>query len=189
MTAEFFFELDTRHNLSQHQFARKRPVFDEGRLMFEPCGQTLPIQALSYAGQPLTAFLASGVLKLPGLLTTENAVSLNRLPTRDDIRQMERYYIVSDKEQVLSELHEHRYLCDLLLGAVPHLRQAFGESLLRLTVGADDEDSAVKVSVPWRGTLEAAEGCLRAFDDSWWLDNCAKSNGYLVFDIELLDGL
>jgi hypothetical protein len=105
------------------------------------------------------------------------------------IVQLERQYILEGKNGLVTLLQEQRGLPGLLLDAVPQLRRWFGDRLLQLRVSADEEDITARASVVWSGGLEEAEEALRAFDRNWWLANCPRSNGYLVFDFELVDGV
>ena len=138
-------------------------------------------QQLLRAGTQLVIYKSEGTLQAPPPVTDTWAEHW--------IVQLERHYILDGRNDLIKLLREQRDLPGLLLDAVPQLRQWFGDRLLQLQVSADEEDITARASVVWPGDLERAEAALRAFDQNWWLTNCAKSNGYLVFDFELVDGV
>ena len=105
------------------------------------------------------------------------------------LEQLEQHYILEGKNALVTLLQEQRELPAILMEAVPQLRRWFGDRLLQLKATADDEDIIARGSVVWPGNLQEAERALGAFDQNWWLENCVRSNGYLVFDFELVDGV
>ena len=112
-------------------------------------------------------------------------------PKRDfseQIRTLQQHYtILGHTDLLIKLLEEEPELYRLLLGAIDPLKRTFGEiRLIHLRVLSSDEDSFLKVAVqlPPSSTASAATA-LRSFDNAWWLDNCHRSGGALVFDYEL----
>lgn len=96
-------------------------------------------------------------------------------------------YVFADSSLVRTFLREHRALPVLLLDAVPWLKSAFGDTAtlqLQLMI-EEDEPTALCGLVLWTDSLASAQEALRRFDESWWLNNCRRASGNLVFDIEL----
>lgn len=78
---------------------------------------------------------------------------------------------------------------DLIYEAMPKLWEAFdGLWTIRLRRGPHPEYWRVTVEVPGR-YADKAEACLKAFDDSWWLENCHRAGpDHLTFDYEVRHG-
>jgi hypothetical protein len=114
-----------------------------------------------------------------------------RRPTRDFTPQLQilhRYYAIMDDDRPIIELlQEEPELHSLLLDAVEPLRQAFGDKrLIYIRVQTCDEDSILKVAVRLPANFDDDPECaLQAFDEAWWLKNCHRSGGALVFDYEM----
>jgi hypothetical protein len=71
------------------------------------------------------------------------------------------------------------------------LKNAFGESpTFQIRVQFSDDDSLVKVAVQLPADPQGEpERALRYFDEQWWLKNCHRSGGALVFDYEIQDAV
>lgn len=74
----------------------------------------------------------------------------------------------------------------LLCEAVEPLQRAFGDEIrlyLRDLSCAEDclWKAVIEIPPDFQGDPEAA---LRSFDEDWWLANCHRSDGGLVFDYE-----
>lgn len=126
------------------------------------------------------------------LLTTNfDKVYEQRRPVRDFTQQLQtlhRYYTIMDDDRTIIDLlQEEPELYPLLLEAVEPLQQAFGDKhLLYMQVQTYDEDSILKVAVWLPANFgDDPEGALQAFDEGWWLNNCHRSGGALVFDYEM----
>ena len=116
-----------------------------------------------------------------------------RQPSRDftaQLNTLHRYYTILDDDRALIRLLEAEpELYFLLVEAIEPLRQAFGEkTLLYMRIQSGDEDSLLKVAV-WlpANFSNDPERALRSFDAEWWLNNCHRSGGALVFDYEMQD--
>ena len=94
---------------------------------------------------------------------------------------------MDDDRTVTEFVQEEPELYWLLLEAVDPLRQAFGEKrLIYIRVQTSDEDSILKVAVRLPANFgDDPERVLQAFDEEWWLKNCHRSGGALVFDYEM----
>jgi hypothetical protein len=110
----------------------------------------------------------------------------------EQLRSLYQYYtILSDDRTVMELLATEPALYSLLIEAVEPLRQAFGDKrLIYIRVLSSDEDSVLKVTVRLPATFDDnPEGTLQAFDQAWWLSNCHRSGGTLVFDYEMPDAI
>lgn len=117
-------------------------------------------------------------------------------PNRDlrtQLRTLQRYYTILDRDRIVIELlEEETALFTLLIEAVRPLQIAFGEKqLLHVRVQYSDDDSFLKVAVQLPANFgdEQAEQALWSFDMDWWLKNCHRSAGALVFDYEIQDAI
>lgn len=114
-------------------------------------------------------------------------------PHRDltaQLRILQRHYVIVGNDRSVSELLEMDSTLFLLLTeAVQPLSRAFGDSLLRIRVQNVDDDSLLKVAVQIPADCAAPEMALQSFDSEWWINNCHRSTGTLVFDYELQDAV
>jgi hypothetical protein len=105
----------------------------------------------------------------------------------EQLRTLYQHYVILDNSSALIELFEAEpALYQLLIDAVAPLRRAFGDKrVIHIRVQSSDEDSILKVAVQLPPTFEGdPERALRSFDEAWWLHNCHRSGGVLVFDYE-----
>lgn len=113
-------------------------------------------------------------------------------PNRDLAAQLQQHYTILDSDRVIIELlEEEPALFRLLVEAVQPLRTVFGEKrLLQLRVQYSDEDSLLKVAVQLPADFGGdPEQVLHSFDTEWWLNNCHRSGGALVFDYEIQNAI
>jgi hypothetical protein len=121
---------------------------------------------------------------------TDNFYEQQR-PSRDFAAQLcalhQHYTILDDDRVVTGLLEEEPALYSLLIGAVAPLQRAFGDRrLVYIRVQSCDEDSLLKVVVRLPANFGGDPECaLQAFDEEWWLNNCHRSGGTLVFDYEM----
>ena len=55
---------------------------------------------------------------------------------------------------------------------------------------SSDDDSILKVAVQLPADFDRdPERALQSFDEEWWLNNCHRSGGVLVFDYEMHDAI
>jgi hypothetical protein len=105
-------------------------------------------------------------------------------------RLQQDYTIIDNDRDVIGLLAEHARLFTLLTQAVQHLRSAFGENrLFHVRVQHSDEDSLLKVAVQLPVDFPEPETALHVFDTTWWINNCQRSSGALVFDYEIQDAV
>lgn len=91
---------------------------------------------------------------------------------------------------IIGILSEQRSLYGILIGAVRPLRRAFGERrALQLRAQFGDEEVTLKAVVWLPANFEGPERALRSFDEAWWLQNCKRSGGSLVFDYEIQEAV
>jgi hypothetical protein len=116
-------------------------------------------------------------------------------PNRDyagQLRSVQQHYTTLDPSRVIiAVLEEQPALYTLLIEAVRPLHNAFGERrLIQIRVQSSDDDSLLKVAVQLPADFSGdPELALRSFDRNWWLDNCQRSGGALVFDYEIRDAV
>ena len=99
-------------------------------------------------------------------------------------------YVLDEVRSISKLLEEEPVLFELLSEAVRPLRKAFGEGRLMEIRTQDAEDGSflnVAVQLPADFGDGRAEQALSSFDRDWWLDNCHRSGGSLVFDYEFRD--
>jgi hypothetical protein len=116
-------------------------------------------------------------------------------PWRDlanELGTLRKYYTILDNDRVVMEfLEEESVLYTLLVEAVRPLQIAFGERrLFHIRVQHSEDDSLLKVAVQWpANSSDDPERALTSFDTNWWLNNCQRSGGALVFDYEIRDAV
>ncbi len=75
---------------------------------------------------------------------------------------------------------------ELLSESIRPLMAAFGEDrIICVRAQPHGDGRLLKVSVQLPAGFINAEQALRHFDREWWLDNCHRSDGSLVFDYEI----
>lgn len=116
-------------------------------------------------------------------------------PSRDFAAQrrfLQQHYMILDNDRVITELlEEEPALYTLLIEAVKPLQDAFGEKrIVQVRTQFSDDETLLKVAVQLPGDFgDDPERALRSFDRPWWLHNCHRSNGALVFDYEIQDAV
>ena len=136
------------------------------------------------------------VTSKPGGIVLSQGYSYEQTcPKRDldaQLRSLQRQYTILDSDRVITKLLEQEpTLFRLLVEAVNPLRAAFGERrLFQLRVQYSDEDSLLKVAVQLPVDFDDdPEQALHSFDTEWWLNNCYRSGGVLVFDYEIQNAI
>jgi hypothetical protein len=106
-----------------------------------------------------------------------------------EIRQwdLQQHYTILDTNSTIELLEQEPALYELLAEAVGPLQNAFGEGrTVQLRLQSSGDESLLKVAVQLPADFAGdPERALRSFDDEWWLDNCHRSGGALVFDYEI----
>jgi hypothetical protein len=108
---------------------------------------------------------------------------------RPRLRCLPQHFSILDSNSTIVELLEQEpELYRLLVEAVRSLQNAFGDGLImQLRVQSSGDESVLKVAVQLPADFAGdPERALRSFDAEWWLDNCHRSGGALVFDYETL---
>ncbi len=116
------------------------------------------------------------------------------LPTRElarQIRSLQQHYTIVDRNDLIIEiLGEQPALYAILIEAVAPLQRAFGDRrIIQLRAKFSEDDSLLKVAVQLPADLRDPERALHTFDENWWLENCHRSGGALVFDYEIQDAV
>jgi hypothetical protein len=78
----------------------------------------------------------------------------------------------------------------VLREAVPHLRKAFGQTvILQLEAFESDEGYILRGVAQMTAEAEFPEAVLDTFKSEWWLANCHRGGASLVFDYEVANAL
>lgn len=129
-----------------------------------------------------------GPIQMPGIQATEVYDLLEfRMIQREQLDRIEKNFVLEDRLRLLEFLKRNILLTQVLLEAVPHLRESFGTDVpLILRFSWEDESSrTVYGIVPWTGALVNARTALDRFDVAWWRKNSYRTGGRIVFDYEL----
>lgn len=120
---------------------------------------------------------------LPGGLINDRAQPQRK---ESKLGRLERAYVIRDSELLSQVLEESPFLGELLWEAVAQLDCSFGPgSIKKVEVIRSDEDLSIRVVACNPSiTPDEAETSLRNFVRQWWLHNCHRSDGSLVFDYE-----
>jgi hypothetical protein len=126
--------------------------------------------------------LASNFPQTTGLVWQQPAI-YKSLGTKR-LRDLQRLYTpVGAEELIVDLLAEVPVLFSLLKEAVDPIYAEFGDAIiLQLRAQESDENVLLRVVIQSALNIEEAEVALERFEDAWWLDNCHKSSGSLVFD-------
>ena len=104
------------------------------------------------------------------------------------LRSLQQHYTILDDDRLITEiLEEETSLYTLLIEAIKPLQHAFGEKrIIHLRIQSSEDDIIVKVAVQLPADFgDDPERALQSFDEEWWLNNCHRSDGALVFDYEI----
>lgn len=103
------------------------------------------------------------------------------------IERLQKDYVFENRARVCSYLENRPSLPQILLEAIPHLKECFGATPTpQLQLPFEDETpQTIYGIVPWMGSVSEARAALRRFDDSWWRDGSKKASGRIVFDYKL----
>ena len=102
------------------------------------------------------------------------------------------FEIMDGEDEILKILASDDDFFSVLVESVEPLQNAFGKDrVLQIRVQIhDDGDVMVKVAPQLPiAFADHAEPALDSFDEQWWLKNCHRSNGSLVFDYEFQDAI
>lgn len=110
-------------------------------------------------------------------------------PSREKrLDQLQRYFVFPPGPSIDSLLLNYPTVSQLLLEAAPHLQRVFAPATIFELKAPLDEfgDLTVYAVVRWAGSILDVSEALERFDDEWWLANCARASGLLVFTYELI---
>ena len=110
--------------------------------------------------------------------------------SRAQLHGLQKYYMIDGPDHLVEQLLESNVtLFALLTEAVQPLKDSFGDRLLHIRVQTYDDDSLLKVAVRLPAAFAEPEAALQAFDSMWWMKNCHRSTGALLFDYEIQDAV
>lgn len=98
-------------------------------------------------------------------------------------------YIIQATQELTNFLSAFPVLGFLLCEAVRPIRDAFGDQhFLQIGLEGSEDGFVINAVISLPENFPNPENALREFDQHWWLENCSRSYGSLVFDYELRDG-
>ena len=121
-------------------------------------------------------------------LINDNEIEQIRSENVNVLSKLLSVYVFENSITVRSFLEDHPSTPDLLLEAVPFLRESFGDGvILQLQIPPDEELPLTIYAVAlWEGTLEGARLALNKFDETWWTANGHRALGRIVVDYQLV---
>lgn len=137
-------------------------------------------------------FLLGGEIKCSKAVFSDPYMQTrSHLDVSAQLRTLQQHYTIVDSDRdIIEVLDEYPALFALLAEAVKALQNAFGKNrLLQVRVQHSDDDKLLKVAVLLPADFACPELALRSFDTGWWIDNCQRSSGALVFDCEIQDAV
>jgi hypothetical protein len=103
------------------------------------------------------------------------------------VSEVRRHYVMSTESSVSDFLGSHRRIPPLLLAALPHLRECFGNSVFSVHATSDENGwKMLYVSALWPGEPRDALAALDQFDDAWWIAHSYPAGTALTFTYKLV---
>lgn len=138
--------------------------------------------------QNVATFLPARCVQGPSLDLYEKEMHEAAVRHQADIDEIRKIFVMQDNIGVTSFLHDHRTIPQLLLQAVPHLKERFGSDTVFVLRALIDESgfSDLYAVAMWPGKAHDAIEALDRFVDQWWIGNARPAAGYLNFTYELV---
>ncbi|MBW4038094.1 MAG: hypothetical protein HIU91_04315 [Acidobacteria bacterium] len=106
---------------------------------------------------------------------------------RSTVAELAQNYIFAQETSVEEFLRSHRILPQLLMAALPYLRQQFGSIVFSLRAVSDDYGwQTMFVDALWPGQAADALAAIDRFEDEWWIANSSAATGSLNFTYRLV---
>lgn len=104
------------------------------------------------------------------------------------IAEIGKHYVMQPKSPVLDAFRSYRTIPQLLIEALPRLKESFGnDSVFNLKVLVDESGSQTIYAVAmWAGSAKDVLIALNQFEDEWWISNSRHASGTLTFTYELV---
>ena len=104
------------------------------------------------------------------------------------VAELRRIYVFLNDQAIRSFFKSHRTAPQLLLEAVPHLRQNFGaDTVFNLRAMTDEYGAQTLYAVTvWPGSVRDVRIALDHFDEQWWIANSNQASGDVTFTYELV---
>ncbi|MGA2425167.1 MAG: hypothetical protein ABSG07_14285 [Terriglobales bacterium] len=104
------------------------------------------------------------------------------------VAELQRCYVFLNDQAIRGFFKSHRTAPQLLLEAVPHLRQDFGAgTVFDLRAMTDEYGAQTLYAVAmWPGSVRDVRIALDHFDEQWWIANSHQASGDLTFTYELV---
>lgn len=141
---------------------------------------------------PLPRSRRSSVEQVPKFIFIMSRPSLAGIWTTNCVFCNSTIRFVGSNFIVMELLEEEPGLFALLEEAVRPLQIAFGDKrIFQARVRNSDDERLLKIAVQLPADLGGLnpEQALASFDTEWWLNNCHRSRGVLVFDYEIQDAV
>jgi hypothetical protein len=106
----------------------------------------------------------------------------------DVVAELQRNYVFLNNQSVREFFRTHRTAPQLLIDALVHLRQHFGDGTvlnLRTTVEEYGAETLYVVAM-WPGAVQDVRNALDHFDEQWWIANSRQAYGDIAFTYELV---
>ena len=147
-----------------------------------------PVQAMLHQfaqsnGAPLDSRIQQSVLD-----ELERQMARFEVEYRNQLADLRRSYVFVNDPHLESFLRDHRTLAQILLEALPQLRQHFGNDTvicLKAPIDASGEQTLFAV-VMWPGATKDVRAAIASFDETWWLGNVRRASGNLTITYELV---
>ena len=104
------------------------------------------------------------------------------------VAELRRSYVFLNDQAIRRFFRSHRTAPQLLLEAVPHLRQNFGaDTVFNLRAITDEFGGQTLYAVAvWPGEVRDVRTAFDHFDERWWIANSHQASGDLTFTYELV---
>jgi hypothetical protein len=103
------------------------------------------------------------------------------------VAEVARSYMMPRDNSVQNFLNSHRVLPQLLIQALPRLRERFGDTVFALRAILDEHGwQSLYVDALWAGDAAEAYAAIDRFEDDWWVANSHMAAGHLTFTYRLV---
>jgi hypothetical protein len=104
------------------------------------------------------------------------------------VAELQRNYVFVNDQSVRSFFRTHRTAPQLLIEALEHLRQHFGnDTVFNLRAAVDEYGAETLYAVAlWPGAVRDARRAIDQFDERWWIANSRQASGDVTFTYELV---
>ena len=103
------------------------------------------------------------------------------------LQELGKRFSMPPDSSVTTYLADHQMLSQMLLDAMPPLKECFGtDAVFALRAPLDESGSRTLYAVAmWPGSLQEVRAALSRFEDSWWLTHSEQASELLVLHTSL----